>query len=86
MYEPHCEIGTGLDVVCVRSCYHCLRLAFSNPCGGAKHTRPEWRVAQTFERKMNWILGAPLFRVLCERVGGSAGLLWLCDDAPERSS
>jgi hypothetical protein len=44
------------------------------------------RVAQTFERKMKWILGAPLFRVLCERVGGSAGLLWLCDDAPERSS
>jgi hypothetical protein len=39
------------------------------------------RVAQTFERKMNWILG-----VLCERVGGRAGSLWLCDDAPERSS
>jgi hypothetical protein len=31
------------------------------------------------------LAGAPLFRVLCERVGGSAGMPWLCDGAPERS-
>jgi len=44
------------------------------------------RVAQLLERRLNQTLGAPSFRVLCERVGGSVRMLWAAMPISQRGA
>ena len=53
---------------------------------GTKQSPNIWRVAQVLSAAEKLVLGAPLFRVLCERVGASVKISWIATPLSQKRS